>query len=162
MQSSQTIDPEELKQLMVLLKDSDSEMLEEFFCMVCKERFDNEIKTALAYPCGHSACPECSSNMISNRQPCPMCRVPLRVASVDEIQKNICISKHIEKVAAKRSLKPKHLACNEHHHERAAYFCKDHRVFVCNKCALEKHWGHNVEMADTLYPWQTLIDAQND
>ena len=61
MQSSPTIDPEELKDLMVPLKDSDSEMLEDFFCIVCYERFDNEIKTALPYPCGHSGCPECTA-----------------------------------------------------------------------------------------------------
>jgi hypothetical protein len=156
MQSSPAIDFEEVKELMVPLEDSDSEMLQEFACISCQKRFDNEIMFALTYHCGHSACP---AKLVSDGRPCPMCRAPLRIASVDEIQKSICIYKHIDRVA-KRKRNPKNLACTAHPEERATYFCKDDKVFVCIECHFKEHRRHNVEMADTLYLRQILIDAQ--
>ena len=124
-------------------------------------RFDLQKRLPLSLKCGHSLCEACAKELCKDRfVRCPFDKKSADCSSTDQMGKNFVVMDLIEAVVGKKKKKSYSFyerPCAIHQSELVKFFCRKEDCFICAECLLEKHLGHEIIPAKSIFLREDLM-----
>jgi hypothetical protein len=123
-----------------------------FDCQICYKSYDHEKKKPLSYPCGHTFCYECTTEICKHNQiKCPFDKA-IHQNTADTLPVNYAVLTALPMQASVKAEEtklpegPVMSYCDVHKNKKVKFFCKNCNEMFCSKCVL-KHTQQKHDVA---------------